>query len=95
MTIAGIQVRMARAALRLGVRDLAKAANVSPNTIARIEADLPANASTLNAIKQALEAGGIEFIPENGGGAGVRLKHRTNPSDAASSSGGRATENES
>jgi predicted transcriptional regulator len=67
---------MARAALRIGVRDLAKAASVSPNTIARVEADLPANASTLNVIRQALEEAGIEFIPENGGGAGVRVKRR-------------------
>ncbi len=72
---------MARAALRMGVRDLAKVASVSPNTIARIEADLPANTSTLNVVRHALEAAGIEFIPENGGGAGVRLKHRTTPRD--------------
>ena len=37
----GAQVRMARAALKMNVRDLAIAAEVSPNTIVRIEADLP------------------------------------------------------
>jgi len=28
------------------------------------------------AIRSAFEAAGVEFIPENGGGAGVRLKPR-------------------
>ncbi len=64
---------MARAALRLGVRDVAKAAKVSPATLSRVEADQPANASTLAAIRAALEAAGVEFIEENGGGPGVRL----------------------
>ena len=65
---------MARAALKLGVRDVAKAANVSPATVTRVEADQPANASTFAAIRSALEAAGVEFIAENGGGAGVRMK---------------------
>ena len=72
--ITGAQVRMGRAALRLGVRELAQAASVSPATVTRIEGDHPANASTLAAIRSALEAAGVEFIPENGGGPGVRLK---------------------
>jgi hypothetical protein len=29
----------------------------------------------VDAIRRALEAGGIEFVAENDGGAGVRLKH--------------------
>jgi DNA-binding XRE family transcriptional regulator len=29
---------------------------------------------TVNAIRAALEAAGVEFIAENGGGAGVRLR---------------------
>jgi transcriptional regulator with XRE-family HTH domain len=76
MMISGDQIRMARAALKLGVRDLAKLAEVSPNTITRLEAGYPGNAATLRVIQLALEAAGVEFIPENGGGAGVRLKHR-------------------
>jgi hypothetical protein len=67
---------MARAALRLGVRDVAAAAKVSPATVTRVEADQTANASTLAAIQAALEAAGVEFIEENGGGPGVRLKGR-------------------
>ncbi len=65
---------MARAALKLGVRDVAAAAKVSPATVTRIESDQPANASTLAAIRTTLEAAGVEFIEENGGGPGVRLR---------------------
>ena len=72
--ITGIQIRMARSALKWGVRELAAKAQVSPATVTRIEADNPANAATLRAIQTALELGGVEFIPENGGGAGVRLR---------------------
>lgn len=67
------QCRMARAALGLGVRELAGAASVSPNTIARLERGEDLKPATLSAIRAALEAAGVEFIAENGGGAGVRL----------------------
>jgi transcriptional regulator with XRE-family HTH domain len=67
----GAQVRMARAALKMNVRDLAAAAEVSPNTITRVEADLPSNASTMAAIRRVLEAAGVEFT--NGDRPGVRL----------------------
>jgi transcriptional regulator with XRE-family HTH domain len=70
----GAQARMARAALKMSVRDLAAVAKVSPNTITRIEADLPSNNSTVAAIRRALEAAGVEFT--NGGQPGVRLKAR-------------------
>jgi DNA-binding XRE family transcriptional regulator len=59
--ITGIQVRMARAGLRLRTRDLARQAAVSPNTITRIEAELGANPSTLAAVQRALEAEGAVF----------------------------------
>jgi transcriptional regulator with XRE-family HTH domain len=72
--ITGYQLRMARAALKWGVRDVAREAKVSPATVSRIESDVAANASTLAALQTALEAAGVEFIPANGGGAGVRLK---------------------
>ncbi len=68
------QLRMARAALELGVRDVAALAQVAPNTVTRIEKGLGSNSSTLAAIQRALEAAGVEFIPENGGGPGVRLQ---------------------
>ena len=66
----GAQIRMARAAARLNVRQLAAAASVSPNMITRIEADGSSNASTIAAIQRALEAAGVEFLPDNG----VKLK---------------------
>ena len=68
------QCRMARAAIGLGVRDLAAAANVSPNTIARLERGEDLKDATLAAIRAALEAAGVIFIDENGQGPGVRLK---------------------
>ncbi len=33
------------------------------------------------ALRHALEEAGIEFIPENGGGVGVRFAHRSGPPD--------------
>ena len=68
---------MARAAIGWGVRDLAKEAGVSPDTIARLERGEELKTSTIETIRSALEAAGVEFIPENGGGAGVRLRKDT------------------
>jgi transcriptional regulator with XRE-family HTH domain len=65
---------MARAALQIGIRDIAALARVSPNTISRLERGDALFESTLNEIQNAFEAAGVEFIPENGGGAGVRLR---------------------
>ncbi len=33
--------------------------------------------ANMDAIRRTLEAAGIEFIPENGGGPGARLKERS------------------
>jgi transcriptional regulator with XRE-family HTH domain len=84
ITMNGAQVRMARAALKMNVRDLAAAAEVSPNTITRVEADLPSNATTMAAIRRVFEAAGIEFT--NGGQPGVRLKSVAVPAEPASAS---------
>jgi len=70
------QCKMARVALGLGVRDLAALADVAQATISRLERGEELKAATVAAIRQALEAAGVEFIPENGGGAGVRLMKR-------------------
>ena len=69
-----IQCKMARTAVSLGVRDLAVLAQVSPNTVARLERGEELKPRTVEAIQSALEAAGVEFIAENGGGVGVRLK---------------------
>jgi predicted transcriptional regulator len=73
------QIRGARAVLRLSQAELAKAAGVSLETIKRLEAmdgELKVRLDTLTRIKDALEKAGVEFIPENGGGPGVRLVKR-------------------
>ena len=71
-----VQCRMARAALGWGVRELAAAAKVSVDTVARFERGEALKERTVEAIQRALEAGGIDFIDENGGGPGLRLKKR-------------------
>ena len=68
---------MARAALGWGVRDLAEKTGLTANTVSRIENGSDARGSTLQAIRQAFVNNGIEFIDENGGGAGVRLRDRS------------------
>ncbi|QFR32244.1 helix-turn-helix transcriptional regulator [Ancylobacter sp. TS-1] len=70
---------MARAALGLGVRDLANQAAVSTQTVTRFERGETLKAATVERIQAALEAAGIEFIPENGGGAGVRFRKPSAP----------------
>lgn len=67
---------MARAAVGWGVRELAKRAGLTANTVTRIENGADAKQSTMDRLQQALEAAGIEFIEENGGGPGVRLQRR-------------------
>lgn len=70
-----VQCRMARAALQIGVRDLAKLAGVSAMTVTRFEnRHSEGHPATLEKLRTALEAGGVEFIPDDGGGAGVRLR---------------------
>jgi transcriptional regulator with XRE-family HTH domain len=72
-------IKAARALLRWEQRDLAKASSVSLPTIKRLESKpgvMAAHMSTTVALRTALEAGGIEFIDENGGGPGVRLRKR-------------------
>ena len=65
---------MARAALGFGVRELAEAAKVSIDTVARFERGAELKERTIEALQRALEGAGVEFIDENGGGPGVRLK---------------------
>ena len=71
-----IQLKMARAAIGWGVRDLAKKAGVTANTVTRIENGADAKQSTMDKLQHALEVAGVDFIDENGGGPGVRLRKR-------------------
>ena len=66
-----IQLKMARAAIGWGVRELAEKAGVTANTVTRIENGADAKQSTIDALRRALEAAGIEFT--NGDQPGVRL----------------------
>ncbi|MCR6501784.1 helix-turn-helix domain-containing protein [Shinella sp. CPCC 101442] len=73
-----IQLKMARAAVGLGVRELAELAGVTANTITRIENGADAKQSTLDALRAALEDKVI-FLADGettSGGAGVRLRDR-------------------
>jgi transcriptional regulator with XRE-family HTH domain len=65
---------MARAALDWSTTDLARAANIGPATISRFETGQDARISTVEKLRSALEAAGLVFIAENGGGAGVRFR---------------------
>ena len=66
-----IQLRMARAAVGWGVRELAKKAGITANTVTRIENGADAKQSTMDRLQRALEAAGVEFT--NGDQPGVRL----------------------
>jgi transcriptional regulator with XRE-family HTH domain len=69
---------MGRAAVNWTVRQLAEAAGVHRNTISNIEVGRYAgDPATLTAIEGALRRAGVEFIDENGGGPGVRLRKRS------------------
>ncbi|MGA3342990.1 MAG: hypothetical protein ABSD11_20965 [Methylocella sp.] len=71
------QIRAARALLRWEQKRLSEAASIPLQTIKRLETKpgaLSAYGTTIDALCTALEKAGIEFIAENGGGAGVRLK---------------------
>jgi transcriptional regulator with XRE-family HTH domain len=69
-----VQCRMARAALKWGIRELAKKAKVATGTISRFEAGEALQPRTVEAIQRAFEAAGIEFT--NGDKPGVRVKKR-------------------
>lgn len=71
------QCRAGRALLEWTQDQLSKAAAVSKKTLADFEAGKRTPYDrTLADIERALEAAGLEFIPENGGGAGIRFRER-------------------
>jgi transcriptional regulator with XRE-family HTH domain len=71
MIILPVQCKMARAAVGLGIRELAAAAKVSMDTVARFERGEELKERTIEALQLALEAAGVEFT--NGEQPGVRL----------------------
>ena len=63
--------------LRWSALDLAEASKVGVATIRRVEVvdgEITVTLANEAALRRALEAAGVEFIDENGGGAGVRLR---------------------
>jgi transcriptional regulator with XRE-family HTH domain len=71
------QLKAARALARMDQQALADRSGVSVPTIKRMEAGdgpIRGNYENVAAVVAVLEASGVEFIPENGGGPGVRLR---------------------
>jgi transcriptional regulator with XRE-family HTH domain len=73
--ISARQCRAARALLNWSQQDLADNAKVGIVTVRQLEAGAhEPRRATLEVVRRALEVGGVDFIDENGGGAGVRLR---------------------
>jgi hypothetical protein len=79
--LSSAQIRAARALIRWSAEDLAQHSALSVATIRRAELMADVTAMTVSnnlAVRRALEAAGVVFIDENGGGAGVRLRKPSN-----------------
>lgn len=75
LVITPSQCRAARGLLEWSQQDLATIAGVSQVTVHQLEAgSTQPRRATLNVIRHAFESAGVEFIDENGGGPGVRLR---------------------
>jgi transcriptional regulator with XRE-family HTH domain len=72
------QIRAARGLLGWSQSELAHRAGLSLPTVKRVEAGTGARVSheARTRIRQTLELGGVQFIAENGGGPGLRLRKR-------------------
>ena len=76
-SLTSAQIRAARALIRWSAEDLARSSAVGLTTIRRAELTIEETSLTAandQAIRRALEGAGVEFIDENGGGPGVRLR---------------------
>ena len=76
------QIKAGRALLGWSQSDLAAKSGVSEPTVARLESidgELGGREATGQRMRAALEEGGIQFIEENGGGPGVRLRNPPKP----------------
>jgi transcriptional regulator with XRE-family HTH domain len=76
------QMRAARALLDWSAEDLARECSLGLATIRRAENsrnEISMTAANNLSVRRALEESGVEFIDENGGGAGVRLRQRSRP----------------
>ena len=76
LPLTSAQIRAARSLIRWSAEELANRSSLSIATIRRAElTDVETSMTAANdlAVRRALEAAGVEFIDENGGGPGVRL----------------------
>jgi len=76
------QVKAARALLGWSQADLASHSGISEPTVARLEStdgELGGREGTAEKIRRAIIAAGVDFIDEDGGGPGVRLRKRQRP----------------
>ena len=79
--ITSSQCRAARALLDWSQQDLSSKAGVGLVTIHQLEAGTSQpRRATLDVIKRAFEQAGVDFLNENGGGAGVRFRRRSDRS---------------
>ena len=79
MPLTSAQIRAARALIRWSAQELATKTEVGVTTIRRAELTEDETSMTVAndlAVRRALEGAGVEFIDENGGGPGVRLRKR-------------------
>ena len=75
--LASFQIKAARALLGWTASELSRQSAVSLRTIQRAEVqETSMTAANDLAVRRSLEAAGVEFIDENGGGPGVRLRKR-------------------
>ena len=82
LMLTGMQIRMAGAALRWSLKEIAKRAKVGVQTVWRMAAidGVPmARATNVDAVQRAFEAAGVEFHDADNGGPGVRLVKRAKP----------------
>jgi len=76
MTITGPQCRAARALAQWPREKVARMSGIDEEAVEAFEGGIGSlDEGQITALRTALEQGGAVFIPENGGGAGVRLKY--------------------
>ena len=74
------QCRAARGLISWSQQDLAREARIGIVTVHQLEAGVSQpRRATLDVSRCAFESAGTEFIDENGGGPGVRLRNRQGP----------------
>ena len=77
MMVTPEQCRAARGLLGWNQQELAQNAGVGIVTVHQLETGVSQpRRATLEVIRRALESAGVDFIDENGGGPGVRLRKR-------------------